>query len=64
MTGITADMQQKERDEILDATPEDIRALAGHVKAFMEDDFLCVVGNSVKIKEEQNKFMKIENLFQ
>ena len=63
MTGITADMQQKERDEILNATPEDIRALAGHVKAFMEDDFLCVVGNSVKIKEEQNKFMKIENLF-
>lgn len=63
MTGITEDMLQKERDEILEANPEDIRTLSEHIKAFMSDDFFCVVGNSGRIKEEENKFMKIENLF-
>lgn len=63
MTGITEDMLQRERDEILRAEPEDIRALSEYIKAFMSDDFFCVVGNSGKIKEEESKFMKIENLF-
>ncbi len=63
MTGLTNEKLQKERDEILSATPEDIRALSEYIKAFMEDDFLCVVGNAGKLKAEQNLFMKIENLF-
>lgn len=63
MTGTTQDMQQREREEILSATPESIRALSAHIKAFMDEEFLCVVGNSVKIKEEQNLFMNVENLF-
>lgn len=63
MTGLTTEMLQKERDEILTASPEDIRALAEYIRAFMEEDFLCVVGNAQKIKAEENKFMKIENLF-
>ncbi len=63
MTGLTDEILQKERDEILSATPEDIRGLADYINAFMEEDFLCVVGNAGKIKSEQNLFMKIENLF-
>lgn len=63
MTGLTDELQQRERDEVLSATPEDIRALSKYIQAFMEEDFLCVVGNSGKIKEEEKKFMKIENLF-
>lgn len=63
MTGVTHEMQQKERDEILSATAEDIRALAAYIQAFMEEDFLCVVGNANKIKEEQKRFMNTENLF-
>lgn len=63
MTGLTEELQQRERDEVLSATPEDIRALSQYIQAFMEEDFLCVVGNSGKIKEEEKKFMKIENLF-
>ena len=46
LTGQTAEQLQKERDQVLDATAEDIRALAGHMKAFLEDDCLCVVGNT------------------
>jgi hypothetical protein len=63
MIGVTQDMIQKERDEILSAMPEDIRKLSEYINAFMEDDFFCVVGNSGKIKEEEKRFMKIENLF-
>ncbi|MDE6926005.1 MAG: insulinase family protein, partial [Acetatifactor sp.] len=63
MTGITQEMLQKERDEVLSATPETIRSLAEYIRAFMEEDNLCVVGNARKIKAEKDKFMKIENLF-
>ena len=62
MTGITYEMLKKERDEVLGATPEDIRGLAAYIRAFMEDDCLCVVGNEQKIKAEGDKFRKLENL--
>ena len=62
MTGLTHEMRQKERDEVLAATRDDIRALAAYIRAFMEEDFICVVGNANKIKENQDKFKKIENL--
>ncbi len=63
MIGATQEMLQKERDEILAATAEELRGLSAYIQAFMEEDFLCVVGNAGKIKEEQNKFMNLENLF-
>ena len=63
MQGVTFDMIQKERDEILQTTPEDIRGLSEYIKAFMEENYLCVVGSEPKIKAEADKFLKIENLF-
>ena len=62
MTGLTHEMLQKERDEMLSATGDDIRELADYIRAFMEEDFVCVVGNANKINENQDKFLKIENL--
>ncbi len=62
-SGITYEMLQKYRDEVLNATPEDIRELAAYIRAFMDEDCLCVVGNEQKIKSEEDKFMKVENLF-
>ncbi len=63
LRGITLDMIQKERDEVMDATPEDIRSLGAYIRAFMADDCLCVVGSEQKIKAEADKFMEIQNLF-
>ncbi|MBQ8117757.1 MAG: insulinase family protein [Lachnospiraceae bacterium] len=63
MTGLNLEILQKERDEILSATAKDIRSLAAYIRAFMEDDFLCVVGNAGKLKQEEKLFMKLENLF-
>ncbi len=63
MTGITEQMMQKERDQILAATPETIRSLADYIRAFMEEDLMCVVGNAQKIRAKEDKFMRVENLF-
>lgn len=62
MTGLTQEMLQKERDELIAATAEDIRGLAEYIRAFMSEDFLCVVGNAEKIKEVKEIFGKVENL--
>lgn len=54
---------QAERDELLSTDADTIRGLAGYIRAFMEDECLCVVGNEEKIKEQENLFDKIEYLF-
>ena len=53
---------QAEREQMLDAQPEDIRRLADYLDAFMSDDCLCVVGNEEKIKEQKELFMTMEHL--
>ena len=63
MTGLTQEVLQKERDELLSATVTDIQALSKYIEAFMSDEFLCVVGNAEKLKEEADLFMKVESLF-
>ena len=62
MTGVTQEMLQKERDDMLHATGDDIRALSKYIEAFMEDDFFCTVGNAQKIKASKELFLHMENL--
>ncbi len=62
MTGITQEMLQKERDEMLAATPEDIRGLSEYIDAMMSDEYFCTVGNAEKVKEASELFMSVENL--
>ncbi len=62
MTGLTKEIMQQERDELLNAKPEDIRELAEYIRAFMADEFLCVVGNGEKIKDAEGLFLHTENL--
>jgi hypothetical protein len=54
---------QKERDELLSCTKEDIRALAGYVDALIDEKAVCVVGNSQAIDENKGMFMEVEQLF-
>ena len=63
MTGLTQEMLQKERDELLSVEPDTIRGLADYIRAFLSEDFLCVVGSTRKIRESEAIFGKIENLF-
>ena len=61
-TGLTQEEIQKERDEILSAKPEDIRALADIAKATIEDNNLCVIGNEGLIEKNASLFKEIKNL--
>ena len=54
---------QKERNELLACTQEDIRALAGLVDAVLAQNAICVVGNGQSIEENKELFMEVENLF-
>ena len=56
--GVIEDVQ-KERDEILGATEEQIRALADYVRAVLSDEAICVIGNEERIREEENLFMNV-----
>ena len=62
MTGLSFDRVQRERDELPAADAETIRKLAAHIRAFMEDECLCVVGNEEKIKEQKDSFGSVEYL--
>ena len=62
LSGLSDEEIQKTRDEILDAEPSDIRALAPMVRKVMDQDYLCVIGNEEKIKKEEKLFMKVEAL--
>ena len=62
LTGATSEMIQKERDEILSCKPETIRDLAPIVKAAIDENYLCVVGNAVKITENKDLFNEIKPL--
>ena len=62
MTGFDEEKMKKERDQVLDCRPEDIRALAAHIEAFLKEDALCVVGNAEKLKAESDRFERMEKL--
>jgi len=63
LSGVTYDILQKTRNEVLDATVEDIRALAASVDAAMEQGYICVVGNESVIEDNKNIFNNIESLY-
>ena len=63
-SGVTDEMLKKEREEILNATVEDIRALAPITKAVLETGAVCVVGNEDKIKADRELFKEIKPLFE
>ena len=56
ITGLTLEEVQRDRDEILEATQEKIRALAPLVRAVLDEHAFCVIGNEEKIREDQDLF--------
>ena len=62
LEGITYEQIQKERNEILNAQPEDIRRLADLVEAVLRKDSICVIGNENMIKESAGLFENVEKL--
>ncbi|NBH70834.1 insulinase family protein [Clostridiaceae bacterium] len=63
LSGVTDGMLQEERDQVLAATKEDIRALAGHIRALLDTGSFCVVGNEDKIEANRKLFGEVRNLY-
>ena len=62
LIGITAEDLQRERQQVLDCTLEDIHGLGDYIEAFMKDNVLCVVGASAKLRENEKLFERLEPL--
>ena len=60
--GVTEEMVQKERDEILKATVEDIHNLAPLIEAVLEEESVCVVGSETAVQKEKELFGEIRSL--
>lgn len=63
LTGVSMERLQKEREELLSVTAEQINGLSEYIRAFIGDECLCVVGNGDKIKKNAELFMNVEQLF-
>ena len=63
LSGVTDEEIQREREEVLDVTAQDIRNLEGIVQAILDTNALCAVGNGRQIKEEAELFGATESLF-
>lgn len=63
MSRTTEEDLQKQRDEILSVTKEDIRDLADIVKVILDGDNICVIGNESKIEENKDMFLSVKQLF-
>ena len=59
MNKVTAEMIREERNQILDANQDDIRALAKVAEAVLKADQLCVIGSEEKIEEEKELFKTV-----
>ena len=62
MTGMTFDEVQRQRDQVLDCTPADMRRMAEYIREFMADNKLFVVGNETLIRENEDLFGTVESL--
>lgn len=62
LQNLTEEMLQKDRDEVRNATAEDIRALADMIQSVLLDPSVCVIGNEDAIQKEAQLFDKVTSL--
>ena len=62
MNGVTTEMLQETRDEVLSTTAQDIRWTADVIDAMLSDEYICVVGNEDRIRECEDMFGSIRSL--
>lgn len=60
--GITEADLQKEREQVLNVSNEDIRALHKAIKAVLDAGNICVIGNEDKINENKELFKEVKSL--
>jgi Zn-dependent M16 (insulinase) family peptidase len=61
-TGVTQDVVQQRRNELLATDTAQIRAIAALIRAAMADDCLCVMGSEGAIRQEKDLFDRLVSL--
>ncbi len=59
---ISYESLQEERDQVINASVEDIRSFAAPLDAVVKQNHLCVIGNDNKIKEAKDIFKTLRGL--
>ena len=62
MSGVSFEQLQKERDQVLSASEEDIRNLAPLARAVLAQKRFCVLGNEDRLREEGGMFDELREL--
>ena len=62
ISGVTEEELQKERDEIINVTLDDIRSSSDIIKSIIDTGHICVVGNEAKIEAEKDLFKEVKKL--
>ena len=62
LAGISEADLQKERNEVLKVTNEEIRALHNLIRSILDAGNICVIGNESKITENRDMFKEIKSL--
>ena len=60
--GITAQLRDRVRGEMLRTTPEKIRGLANVIKAMMDENNLCVFSSKARIEKNKDLFNTVVNI--
>lgn len=62
MNHVSEEMLREERNQILNADQEDIRALADIVQAVLDSGLICVIGSEEKIEQQKQLFDEVRIL--
>ncbi|MGP1589867.1 MAG: insulinase family protein [Oribacterium sp.] len=63
LSGVTEELLQREREELLHCTAADIRALAPYVEAILAEGASCTIGGSAAVRDAGRAFDSVEALF-
>jgi Zn-dependent M16 (insulinase) family peptidase len=64
ISGISHEEVQKRRDEVLGTKKEDIRRCADMVRDAMKENYICVIGNEAKLREDKELFSTLVPVFE
>jgi len=62
LSHLTHEDLQREREEVLSASPETIRELSAYIEKIFSEEILCTIGNGQKIEENKSYFDTIEEV--
>ncbi len=60
--GLTDELRQQDRQQVIHCTVEDLRNLSGHMEAILQQNQICAVGNATKLEQSRENFICVEPL--